>query len=135
MPPPSDPGPPGPEPPAASDSDIRRRLLQRVGAGRRAPADLVKELAHDLGYTVREQMIAREMLYIADEMFFTGTAAEISPVRSVDRIPVGAGKRGPVTQRIQEDFFAITSGQVPDRFGWMTRVPAVSTPVRPLEGR
>ncbi len=84
----------------------------------------VIELARDLGYEVREQPLAREMLYIADEMFLTGTAAEISPVRSVDRVPVGAGKRGPVTQRIQEQFFAITSGEIPDRFGWLTPVRA-----------
>ena len=90
----------------------------------------VVELARDLGYTVREQTIAREMLYMADEMFFTGTAAEITPVRSVDRLPVGAGTRGPVTHRIQDDFFALTAGQQPDRFGWMTPVQAAA-PVPP----
>ncbi|MBI5958341.1 MAG: branched-chain amino acid transaminase [Chloroflexi bacterium] len=79
-------------------------------------------LAHDLGYEVREQLIAREMLYTADEMFFTGTAAEITPVRSVDRIPVGSGQRGPITQRIQQEFFDITAGRLPDRFGWLTPV-------------
>ncbi len=84
----------------------------------------VFQLAQDLGYEVREQNLAREMLYIADEMFLAGTAAEISPVRSVDRVPVGAGKRGPVTRRIQEEFFAITSGKIPDRFGWLTPVRA-----------
>ena len=87
----------------------------------------VFELARDLGYEVREQNLSREMLYIADEMFLTGTAAEISPVRSVDRVPVGAGKRGPVTRRIQEEFFAITSGEKPDRFGWLTPVHAQTT--------
>lgn len=80
------------------------------------------QLAQDLGYTVREHMIAREMLYVADEMFFTGTAAEVSPVRSVDRVPVGSGTRGPVTQRIQQEFFDITAGRLPDRFGWLTPV-------------
>ncbi len=90
----------------------------------------VVDLARDLGYTVKEQMIAREMLYLADEMFFTGTAAEITPVRSVDRLPIGAGKRGPVTERIQKDFFAITAGQIPDRFGWMTPVHTAA-PVSP----
>jgi branched-chain amino acid aminotransferase len=84
----------------------------------------VVELARDLGYDVREQVIAREMLYTADEMFLTGTAAEISPVRSVDRIPVGKGSRGPVTQRLQQEFFDITAGRLPDRFGWMTPVRA-----------
>jgi branched-chain amino acid aminotransferase len=98
----------------------------------------VVTLARDLGYEVREQMIAREMLYMADEIFFTGTAAEVSPVRSVDRVPVGEGKRGPVTQRIQEEFFALTSGRLPDRFGWLTPVRAASVRyglVRNLEGR
>ncbi len=80
------------------------------------------QIARDLGYEVREQLIAREMLYIADEMFMTGTAAEISPVRSVDRVPVGSGKRGPITERIQQEFFGITSGELPDRFHWLTPV-------------
>ncbi|MBZ0288590.1 MAG: branched chain amino acid aminotransferase, partial [Anaerolineae bacterium] len=61
-------------------------------------------------------------LYIADEIFFTGTAAEVTPVRSVDRITIGAGKRGPITKAVQEEFFAITSGQKADRHGWLTHV-------------
>ncbi|RME86756.1 MAG: branched-chain amino acid transaminase [Anaerolineae bacterium] len=81
-------------------------------------------LAKDMGYTVREQMIPREMLYVADEIFFTGTAAEITPVRSVDRIPVGTGTRGPVTRQLQEAFFGIVSGKQPDRYGWLTPVNA-----------
>ncbi len=96
-------------------------------------------LAESLGYTVREQTIAREMLYIADEMFFTGTAAEVTPVRSVDRVPVGAGARGPVTQRIQEAFFGITAGRQPDQFGWLTPVhaeaPVGEAIARSFEGR
>lgn len=79
-------------------------------------------LAESLGYTVREQLIPREMLYVADEIFFTGTAAEITPIRSVDHIQIGSGSRGPVTQQIQEQFFGITSGHLPDRFGWLTPV-------------
>jgi branched-chain amino acid aminotransferase len=79
-------------------------------------------LAQDLGYEVRQELIAREMLYNADEVFFTGTAAEISPVRSVDRIEVGNGSRGPVTKLIQEQFFDITAGKLPDRFNWLTHV-------------
>lgn len=79
-------------------------------------------LAQDMGYRVREENIPREMLYVADEIFFTGTAAEITPVRSVDRVPIGNGGRGPITQRIQEEFFAIVSGEKPDRFGWLTFV-------------
>lgn len=84
--------------------------------------DTVLTLLADQGYEVRHETISRDMLYIADEIFLTGTAAEVTPVRSVDRIQVGAGKRGPITKAIQEDFFAITSGQSPDRHGWLTAV-------------
>lgn len=80
-------------------------------------------LARDAGYTVVEQPMAREMLYIAEEVFFSGTAAEITPVRSVDRIPVGSGRRGPVTERLQKDFFALIRGDAEDRYGWLTPVP------------
>jgi len=80
------------------------------------------QLAHDLGYEVREQMIVREMLYLADEIFFTGTAVEVTSVRSVDGIPVGEGRRGPVTAHLQEQFFGIARGKLEDRFGWMTLV-------------
>jgi branched-chain amino acid aminotransferase len=84
--------------------------------------DSVLKIAEDLGFEVRFQTIAREMLYMADEIFFTGTAAEVSPVRSVDRIVVGSGKRGPITKKIQDEFFALTSGEYPDRHGWLTHV-------------
>lgn len=84
--------------------------------------DYVMTLAHELGYEVREEMIPREMLYIADEIFFTGTAAEITPVKSVDNIPVGSGVRGPITEQLQGEFFGIVSGRVPDRHGWLTFV-------------
>jgi len=77
-------------------------------------------LAQDLGYQVREERIPREVLYIADEVFFTGTAAEITPIRSIDGISIGAGHRGPITERLQAEFFGITSGQLPDRHGWLT---------------
>ncbi len=79
-------------------------------------------LAKELGYTVKEQTIPREMLYMADELFFTGTAAEIIPIRSVDRLPVGNGTRGPVTAAIQQQFFGIVEGELEDRHGWLTRV-------------
>ncbi len=82
----------------------------------------VIQLARDLGYEVREEMLAREMLYLADEIFLTGTAAEITPVRSVDGIPIGNGERGPVTARLQEEFFGIVTGRKEDRFGWLTFV-------------
>lgn len=84
--------------------------------------DSVLRIAADLGYRVVEQNIPREMLYIADELFFSGTAAELTPIRSVDRIEVGAGKPGPVTRRIQEVYMGIATGRMPDRYGWLTRV-------------
>ena len=80
--------------------------------------DCATVIAQDLGYTVKESMIPRELLYMADEIFFTGTAAEITPVRSVDRLPVGAGKRGPITEKIQARFFGIVTGEVADEHGW-----------------
>jgi branched-chain amino acid aminotransferase len=79
-------------------------------------------LAHDLGYEVREATITREMLYMADELFFTGTAAEVTPIRSVDRIVVGPGHRGPITAALQTAFFDIVQGQTEDRYGWLTPV-------------
>ncbi|MFO7742811.1 MAG: branched-chain amino acid transaminase [Anaerolineae bacterium] len=82
----------------------------------------VAQLSRDLGHSVREELIPREILYMADEIFFTGTAVEITPVRSVDGIPVGTGGRGPVTRRLQEEFFGITSGEIADRHGWLTPV-------------
>jgi branched-chain amino acid aminotransferase len=80
------------------------------------------QLAADLGFELREQMISREWLYIADELFFTGTAAEISPIRSVDGLQIGAGRRGPVTKALQAVFFGITRGELEDRHGWLTPV-------------
>lgn len=79
----------------------------------------VMTLANDLDIPLKEEMIPREALYLADEMFFTGTAAEISPIRSVDRIPVGNGVRGPITKRLQDEFFGITEGRLPDRHRWL----------------
>lgn len=81
---------------------------------------VVITLASELGYQVREELIPRELLYIADELFFTGTAAEITPIRSVDGIIIGKGERGPVTTKLQEEFFAIVEGRKEDRYGWLT---------------
>jgi branched-chain amino acid aminotransferase len=81
-------------------------------------------IARDLGYEVREQTLPREFLYVADELFFTGTAAELTPIRSVDRIQVGEGIPGPVTRAIQDRYLGIASGRVPDTHGWLTPVPA-----------
>jgi branched-chain amino acid aminotransferase len=79
-------------------------------------------LAEEKGYPVIEQQIPREMLYIADELFFTGTAAEITPIKTVDGIEIGSGSRGPVTEQIQNEFFSIITGEVEDRHGWLTPV-------------
>jgi branched-chain amino acid aminotransferase len=82
--------------------------------------DSVLSLARDLDIPVVESLVPREMLYIADEVFFSGTAAELTPIRSVDRIAIGQGRRGPVTERLQKEFFAIIGGQAPDKYGWLT---------------
>ena len=79
-------------------------------------------IARDLGYKVREEMLPRELLYICDEAFFAGTAVEITPIRSVDKIAVGDGRRGPITAAIQKAYFDIINGEVPDRHNWLTFV-------------
>ena len=84
--------------------------------------DSVLQLARDRNIPIVESAIPRELLYIADELFFTGTAAEVTPVRSVDRIPIGSGRRGPITETLQKDFFAIVNGTAPDRHGWLSPV-------------
>jgi branched-chain amino acid aminotransferase len=84
--------------------------------------DTVLTLAADLGFEVREQPLPREFLYLADEMFFCGTAVEITPIKSVDRITVGAGRRGPVTKALQERFFGIVKGDLTDAHNWLTPV-------------
>jgi branched-chain amino acid aminotransferase len=82
----------------------------------------VIQLIADRGYPLQEQVIAREWLYTADELFFTGTAAEITPIRTVDGVQVGAGHRGPITESLQQAFFGITTGELEDRYGWLTPV-------------
>ncbi|MEW5835177.1 MAG: branched-chain amino acid transaminase [Pseudomonadota bacterium] len=89
--------------------------------------DSVITLAEDLGLTVEERDLPREALYSADEVFMTGTAAEITPVRSVDRKPVGAGEPGPVTRALQQRFFGLFDGSTEDRWGWLEVVPAVAS--------
>ena len=84
--------------------------------------DSIITLARDLGFTVSESIIPREALYTADEVFFVGTAAEVTPVRSIDKLPIGSGKRGPVTQALQHAFFAVINGEMPDTHGWLTYV-------------
>ncbi|HEV2113491.1 MAG TPA: branched-chain amino acid transaminase [Terriglobales bacterium] len=90
--------------------------------------DSVLQLAKSLDIPVVEQVIPREMLYIADEVFFSGTAAEITPVRSIDKISVNKGVVGPITRALQKEFYGIVNGTAPDRFHWLTQVP-INQPV------
>jgi branched-chain amino acid aminotransferase len=85
--------------------------------------DTVVTLARELGIDIVETVIPREMLYIADEVFFTGTAAEVTPIRSVDKIQIGAGRRGPITEKLQTAFFNLVEGKSEDKHGWLTPVP------------
>ena len=84
--------------------------------------DTIIQLAESFGIPVVETLIPREMLYIADEVFFSGTAAEVTPIASIDRITVGKGARGPITEKLQKAFFDLVDGKTPDRFGWLTPV-------------
>jgi branched-chain amino acid aminotransferase len=84
--------------------------------------DTVMRLARARGIEVRESALPRELLYLADEAFFTGTAAEITPIRSVDRLPVGSGTRGPITEMLQSAFFGLFSGETADKWGWLDHI-------------
>lgn len=90
----------------------------------------ITQLIHEFGYTLHKQALPREFLYIADEIFFTGTAAEVTPIRSVDGYQIGIGRRGPITTHLQAAFFDIVRGQVEDRHGWLTHVHAKEPSVR-----
>ena len=90
--------------------------------------DSVIILARDLGLEVRECAVPRELLYLADELFFSGTAVEVTPIRSVDRISVGTGKRGPITERIQQAFFGLFDGRTADKWGWLDYVDMQAKP-------
>ena len=81
--------------------------------------DSIVTIARDLGYDVRETTIQREALYVADELFFVGTAAEVTPIRSVDRVQVGTGACGTITRAIQQRFFEVINGEVPDTHKWL----------------
>jgi branched-chain amino acid aminotransferase len=87
--------------------------------------DAIVKIAAQLDIAVVETIIPRELLYIADEVFFTGTAAEVTPIRSVDKVEVGNGRRGPVTEKIQRRFFEIVEGTAKDEFGWLMPVMGV----------
>lgn len=88
--------------------------------------DSIMKIALAQGLTVREQVLPREFLYVCDELFFCGTAAELSPIRSVDRIPVGDGQVGPITRAIQKEYLGVAHGRLPDKFGWLTALPEVA---------
>ena len=109
---------------------VRNGVLQTAPLGNSVlpgiTRDSILTLARELGIPVSEAGIPREMLYIADEAFFTGTAAEVTPIRSVDRITVGKGDVGPITRALQREFFGIVHGTQPDRFHWLTAVPVGS---------
>jgi branched-chain amino acid aminotransferase len=92
--------------------------------------DSIMTLARDMGLTVTESTLPREALYLADEAFFVGTAAEVTPIRSIDKITIGAGRRGPLTERLQKAFFDVINGVIPDRHGWLTYVYAEEAPLR-----
>ena len=92
--------------------------------------DTVVKLARDCGIEVRESSIPRELLYLADELFFTGTAVEVTPIRSIDRVKIGIGSRGPITKRIQDEFFALVEGKKTDRHNWLTPVGVPAVAVR-----
>ena len=96
--------------------------------------DSVMTLARELGFTVTESVLPRESLYIADEIFIVGTATEVTPVRSVDKIKIGNGRRGSVTEALQRTFFDVVNADVPDRYGWLTFVyPEEAALRRPLK--
>jgi branched-chain amino acid aminotransferase len=109
---------------------VRNGILQTAPLGNSVlpgiTRDSVLTIARDLDIPVVEQCIPRESLYIADEVFFTGTAAEITPIRSIDKISVGKGTIGPLTKRIQKEFYGIVTGESADRFNWLTPVPVRS---------
>jgi branched-chain amino acid aminotransferase len=109
---------------------VRNGVLQTAPLGNSVlpgiTRDSVLQIARDLGIAVVEQCIPREMLYIADEAFFSGTAAEVTAIRSVDKISVGKGVIGPVTKAIQKEFYAIIRGEKTDRHNWLTPVPVGS---------
>jgi len=106
---------------------VRNGVLQTAPLGNSVlpgiTRDSVLQIARDLGIPIAEQPTPRELLYIADELFFTGTAAEVTPIRSVDKITVGKGKIGAVTKSIQQEFYGIVHGEKPDRYNWLTPVP------------
>ena len=115
---------------------VRNGVLQTAPLGNSVlpgiTRDSILKLAREIGIPVTEAGIPREMLYIADEAFFTGTAAEVTPIRSVDRINVGKGEVGPITRALQREFFGIVNGTVADRHNWFTKVPVKNHDKQPV---
>ena len=109
---------------------VRNGVLQTAPLGNSVlpgiTRDSVLQIARDLRIPIVEQALPREALYIADEVFFTGTAAEVTPIRSVDKISVGKGVTGPITKAIQQEFYGIVRGEKADRYHWLTPVPVGS---------
>ena len=107
---------------------VRDRVIYTPSLGSSVLQGITREsvltIAKDLGYEVRETSLPREFLYLADEAFFCGTAVEITPIRSIDKITVGNGKRGAITAALQQRFFGILRGELPDAHGWLTPVGA-----------
>ena len=128
-----------------SEGSGQNLFLVRRGALHTPPIDgtllpgitreTVLSLASDAGIPIREEPLPREMLYVADEVFLSGTASEITPIRSVDKITVGAGKPGPVTKELQRLFMATVRGESEDSHGWLTYVRAERADARSLGGR
>jgi branched-chain amino acid aminotransferase len=114
----------------ATAKSIRRRCPRPILPG--ITREMIIQVAGDLGYRMREEMIPREMLYIADELFFAGTAVEITPVRSVDKITVGSGRRGPITEAIQRRFLSVINGDSPDTHGWLTYLDQTGSRPEPV---
>jgi branched-chain amino acid aminotransferase len=110
---------------------VRNGVLQTAPLGNSVlpgiTRDSVLQIARDLDIPIVEQQLPRESLYIADEVFFTGTAAEVTPIRSVDKISVGKGVVGPITKSIQQEFYGIVRGEKADKYNWLTPVPVGST--------
>jgi branched-chain amino acid aminotransferase len=96
--------------------------------------DTVMRLALEFGLETRECAIPRELLYLADELFFTGTGVEVTPIRSIDRIEVGSGRRGPITERIQQAYFGLFDGRTRDQWGWLDYVDMRSKPRAAITG-
>jgi branched-chain amino acid aminotransferase len=109
---------------------VRNGVLQTAPLGNSVlpgiTRDSVLQIARDLNIPVIEQVIPREMLYLSDEAFFSGTAAEVTPIRSVDKISVGKGVTGPITKAVQKEFYAMVKGEKADRHHWLTPVPVRS---------